>query len=415
MDKLDILTFAPFGFQSNPGIYGGGNVFLWNLIKNSDHTSLRWQIINFRLRKPLTKASNLIILLASLLRCLIESVMTARKKGIEVIFSATEMPHSVLLACLTSRVTNLPWVALIHAVPCYGQLSMEYNRGYELSDRFRDIFCYVGRSRKYNFVRTFVTSVSLYFAMKLLRDAYVITINPWLNQRIAELKLSSSIIGSLRIGVDMKEIERARRIDGPKTFEAIFVSRKLHMQKGLFDCLQIWRIVTSKLQDAKLVLVGQVDNRTLERIEYVVGKYHIRSNVILLSDSGHGVTHEKVLQAMKQSNILLYPTRKDVSPTVVAEALAMGLPVITYDIPSVKHAYGAFPSVVFTEKGNVERAADAVLNLLTNNRVLNELSSEASKNRFKLDVSQVAESLEMALVQVAQGNPPNYEKFPIYG
>jgi len=76
---------------------------------------------------------------------------------------------------------------------------------------------------------------------------------------------------------------------------------------------------------------------------------------------------------------------------IIGEALALGVPVVTYDIHGIKHAYGSCPSVMFVPAKNREALASQILQLLQDERMrlqLSNLSSECVKKYRWEDVAK---------------------------
>jgi glycosyltransferase involved in cell wall biosynthesis len=90
-----------------------------------------------------------------------------------------------------------------------------------------------------------------------------------------------------------------------------------------------------------------------------------------------GMTQRNLWKEMKRSKIFLYPSRKDVWSLVIGEALACGLPVIAYDLPGIKYAYGDCPAVCLQNVGDVEGAAKTMIRLLSDDSLLRNLSHKA--------------------------------------
>jgi glycosyltransferase involved in cell wall biosynthesis len=73
---------------------------------------------------------------------------------------------------------------------------------------------------------------------------------------------------------------------------------------------------------AELVFIGGGPLRHV--LEGMAEQWHIRDRVLFL---GH-VEHDKIIQEMEKSNLLVVGSRMDTSPNVITEAHAVGLPVI---------------------------------------------------------------------------------------
>jgi len=397
---VNILTFVPSKFERSPEKYGGAYVFLYNLVNQSYQIDMKWHTVTFELKVSSPYVINFIKGMVILLRALLDSLKIIKAYRINLIFSAIEVPHPILLAYITSRLTRRPWVALLHSVPCYGLLPRGRNiSNIRFSTSFVDIFKYTQNVHKYPLIKTFMVATSFYVIFKLLRFAHVMCINTVIMETLRKPGLRFKSIGHyFGVGVNMSEINSIISDGSGMKYDALFAGR-LHGEKGLFDCVEVWRRVSKDYPAAKLALIGKGNKKTIKKLKDIITKYDMEKNIVLLSDPLYGAGHTEVLKAMKQCRLLIYPSRKDVSPTVIAEALALGLPVVTYELSSIKHAYGDFATVFFSKVGDVEHLAKLVIHLIGNDEELKELSLKAVQRRHKLDINNVLKVLRVKFIE----------------
>jgi glycosyltransferase involved in cell wall biosynthesis len=62
----------------------------------------------------------------------------------------------------------------------------------------------------------------------------------------------------------------------------------------------------------------------------------------------------------------VYPTRKDVWPLVIGEALSIGTPVVAYALPSISYAYDRCPAVYHIKVGDLPFMAEKIIQILEN-------------------------------------------------
>lgn len=105
----------------------------------------------------------------------------------------------------------------------------------------------------------------------------------------------------------------------------------------------------------------------------------------------HGrVERARVIEIMHTADAFIFPSINDCYPTVVAEALACGLPVITTDVPGVGDMVDPTCGVkvsAISEKAIVSGLHEAIVSLATNRNHLTELKAGASKQveRFQFE------------------------------
>ena len=90
-------------------------------------------------------------------------------------------------------------------------------------------------------------------------------------------------------------------------------------------------------------------------------------------------------------------------PLVIGEALACGLPVIAYNLPGITHAYGDCPAVHLLKVGDVNRAAQTAIKLLTDDSLREELSLKAQQYAKNHDWNHIVELERKAYLAILKG------------
>ena len=148
-----------------------------------------------------------------------------------------------------------------------------------------------------------------------------------------EDKISVIGIGGT-IGVDFKEFDiskyteyrneiRARHNINKDEFVFGYIGR-IHKDKGINELIQAFK----QIKKSKLLLVGDLDKNYLpaqENLDYIKEK----KSVIITGR----VPHESVPKYLCALDILVHPTYREGFGHVLQEAMTMGTPVITTDVP----------------------------------------------------------------------------------
>jgi glycosyltransferase involved in cell wall biosynthesis len=193
----------------------------------------------------------------------------------------------------------------------------------------------------------------------------------FLNHRTFAIAITPGVAQTLAdIGIRVENIYPGNGIDpvnttksSVKLWESCYVASPLHVDKGIIDVLAIWRLVTQKHPSAKLLLIGRISDYPKEQITALIERYGLKNNTQLLA-SEKGIPRAFILKILTACRTFLYPTRKDVWPLVIGEALSAGVPVVTYNLPDIEHAYGWCPAVRLVNTGDIVRASKELLNLL---------------------------------------------------
>jgi glycosyltransferase involved in cell wall biosynthesis len=153
-----------------------------------------------------------------------------------------------------------------------------------------------------------------------------------------------------------------------KTFDAVFISR-LHPQKGPLELMDVWKILTQKKPDARLAMIGSgpLDAQCKAKAE----KLGIAKNVEFFGFRD-GVEKYKII---KSARVVVYPAVFEVGGMASAEALACGLPGVSFDLPPLRVYYPR--GWLKAPPGDFAGLADCIYRLLTDEKLYAETSKEA--------------------------------------
>lgn len=120
--------------------------------------------------------------------------------------------------------------------------------------------------------------------------------------------------------------------------------------------------------DFKLLIIGNGPEKN--KLESLTEKFNVKRRVIFLGEK----SHKETLAIMKSCNVLILPSKTEVFPTVVLEALALGVPVIA------------------TKVGGITEVESSNLHLVNNLEEMNEILPRVEPNangdvleRYSLD------------------------------
>jgi glycosyltransferase involved in cell wall biosynthesis len=145
-----------------------------------------------------------------------------------------------------------------------------------------------------------------------------------------------------------------------KSYEAVFVGR-FHPQKGFSDLIPIWKIVVKSIPTARLAVIGSATPGQKQQFLDQVRENRLSANINYL---GFIKDDQKVHTLMQRSKLFLFPSYYESFGVVVMEALACGLPVVSYSLPIIKTIYKQ--GVIFSRTGYPNKLAIKVISLLRN-------------------------------------------------
>jgi glycosyltransferase involved in cell wall biosynthesis len=188
-----------------------------------------------------------------------------------------------------------------------------------------------------------------------------------LNQPIKDF-LTAHGVDKTRIKITNNGIDEIVCDTDPQVpvYEACFVGR-LVKSKGVFDLVAIWKGVSAKIPNAKLTIIG--DGPEKDRLLKLIEKEHLDNNITL-----NGFVDEKrKFEIMRKAKLLLLPSYYESWGIVILEAMSLGLPVITYDLPALRSVWGK--DIIYVPEGDKRAFEITVVELLRDPQLRSQLSS----------------------------------------
>ena len=367
---IKIAVVIPEGFFTTPERFGGGiirayKIYVEQLSKKSFFK------IRFYCYNPINKALYLTDILKTFIRI--------NKYNPDIILSPWEVDISILFTIILGVITRKPIVIVFNSIPFTGFIGSGLFLDEKIAFKYSIQSC-LGKNDLNNLflcgmksVMRFILVLALMYATRFLKkQIMVIAITPHIGEELQrrKLKVANVYPGN---GIDKLQI----MLGHAKIYDACYIASPVHIEKGLLDVLYIWNLVTKKNPRAKLIIAGRImKDYQKGRLQDYIQKLGLNENVILRV-SYEGLPHGEILDLMFKCKIFLYPTRKDVWPLVVSEALSRGLPVVTYRLHNIEYAYGWCPAVKLIRVGAVQEVAEEIIKLLQDDTRLLSLSNTA--------------------------------------
>ena len=228
----------------------------------------------------------------------------------------------------------------------------------------------------------YISQLPVYLSVRRLADMVWVTSEPdrW---RFINSRLSPSKVVTVRGGVD---VEAPASIPEPveKKFDAVFVGR-FHPQKGILELVDIWKYVCERKMDAKLAMigVGELESEVKAKIK----KYGLENNIVFF---GFRDGVEK-LKIFKDSKVVVHPAIYDSGGMAACEAMACGLPGVSFDLPALRTYYpkGMLKTPCYDLKGFAEN----ILKLLNHEELYRKTAKDALDSAREWDWDKRAELL----------------------
>lgn len=172
-------------------------------------------------------------------------------------------------------------------------------------------------------------------------------------------------------GVDLDKVRGYQLMNKQqgKIYSAVFQGR-LHPQKGLLELIDIWKKVIKVIPDAKLAIIG--DGSLMEDIKLRIKNEKLEKNVKLF---GYVFDGNKKYDIFLSSKIVVHPAIYDSGGMAAAEAMAFGLPGVSFDLEALKTYYPS--GMIKVPIGDNKRFAEQIVHLLTNQSYYDRISKSA--------------------------------------
>lgn len=279
--------------------------------------------------------------------------MDAKKNRRKIIvYSASDFWPDALPAFLMSRKLKAKWVAAFYLFapnPFKG-----FTGEYQLPS-VRGLFYFLSQKPIYWLTKKFADLIFVTYDLDRL---------PFEKDGVPKEKIKV-----MYGGVDLQVANSVRKESGIH-YEGCFVGR-FHPQKGLKELIETWFLVCRTKKAAKLALIGTGEKEWEDWLSQEVSKRDLKNNVDFLGF----LDGEKKFKILKSARVYLCTNLYDSGGMATIEAMACGLPVVSFDIPAIRSLIPK--GTLRVSFRDTQAFSKTVLNLLENNELSAKISQEA--------------------------------------
>ncbi|WP_054854441.1 glycosyltransferase family 4 protein [Vulcanisaeta distributa] len=290
------------------------------------------------------------------------------KLDIDIAVSHSEHPLFVLPIYFSSR-NRVPWTVIVQSHMYINPLL---------------------RYGKYISVARFLRTKAALWAMN---RTYVHLVSDAIQHEL--IKVSSGFrhydVLDVPIGLEFDLIDHCLRSNQPKMYDLAFMG-VLSTEKGIYDLLYIVYEVSRKYKPIKALLLGDfvsADHR--DKFMSIVEKLGLKKSIIL---AGFKTGLDKYCE-LSRARLFIFPSYVDVYSISILEALSVGLPVITWDLPYARQ----FKNDAVIRVKNRSEFVNTLITLLKNQEHIERLSNEARRFTIKYTWSNAAYSEYKAFIK----------------
>jgi len=271
-----------------------------------------------------------------------------------------------------------PTVVTVHGSPLSGYVRLKYG---SLGDKLRLIlydFSHRIPSKILNFLSRANVNAYVFISKSCLADTLVHT-----PKNIRSLLLSRS-----RVIYNGISVEKLRKVAHPGDYDpnCVVAISRLMDYKGVHRMVKAMPLIAREISEAVLHIVG--DGPMRRHIAELVDRLNLKRNVFL-----HGwLPRIKALKLLSRCSLLVHPSLYESFGYVIAEAYALGKPVVAHRAPYSLELVESLGAGVTANTLDIAELAEKIVTLLQDKGLYKKLAERAliaAETYF--DIRKVAE------------------------
>lgn len=158
--------------------------------------------------------------------------------------------------------------------------------------------------------------------------------------------------------------------------------------KGVIYLIEAFKIISQKVSEAKLFLVGNGAER--KNLEEAVAKNGLSGCVRFIGE----IPHEKIPEYLAMADMFVLPSLSEGFPLVILEAMASGLPIVASNVRGLPEIVKEGESGFLAEPKNSHQIAEKILLLLENDALRQKISDANQEKSQAYDWEHVTSEIE---------------------
>ncbi len=229
----------------------------------------------------------------------------------------------------------------------------------------------------------FLVSERLSLLVAALGANRVLAVSPATTRQLIGLGFPRGRILGVPCGVNLSTLAAIDRDTQTRRFDAATLMR-VSAEKGIFTLIDAWKLVVAASPTARLAVIGGgIDMPAAQARVRALG---LEGNIEFL---GPILDATQAFSTLRTARLFLHPSFKENWAIAIGEAMALGMPVIAFDLPELKEVWGeAFRAV---PRGDASAFADEILGLLADDTGRRDLAERGLARVRSLDWADIAE------------------------
>lgn len=195
-----------------------------------------------------------------------------------------------------------------------------------------------------------------------------------------------NILGGIGLNLDDYPYEPIDNVSHPIKF--LFIGRLLK-EKGIYDFVDAAKIVKQKYSNASFIVLGGIDKSNLGALKEEELEDLINSDIIDYPGQVNNVS-----DWIARSHVFVLPSYREGFPRSTQEAMAVGRPIITTNVPGCRETVADGVNGFLVPKWNAEALAQKMIYLIEHSEVIPRMGMESYKiAKSNFDANKVNEKL----------------------
>ena len=297
----------------------------------------------------------------------------------DVIVSANEQLYDVLPGAILKlrRPRRTRWAVVVHWLPPW---------------------CFWRRSRsRWLHSLAFLISERASLMLAALFADRALAVSASTARQLQQARFPMRRVSAVECGVDLAATRALAGAPQPSRYDAVFMKR-VQAVKGVFDLIDAWALVVAARPAAKLAIIG--GGMDAAAAQQRVRARGLDDNIDFLGAIFDAAEKFRLVSA---SRLFVLPSHEENWAIVIGEAMALGVPVVAYDLPELKDVWGhAFRAV---PRDDIRALASQVLALLADEQGRRDLAKRGLDRVSTLDWSIIAEHELVAIMESRARSP----------
>lgn len=199
----------------------------------------------------------------------------------------------------------------------------------------------------------------------------------------------------------LEETRKAHVLEKETGKRILWIGRLEDGGKRFSDAVDIMELVARDVPDARLDVVGRAENEAIEkRLQAYIASKGLADKVVL-----HGYSTE-VGTFYAEADAMLFTSRREGFPLVIAESKQYGLPLVMYELPYLELLRNG-QGVIAVPQGGKQEAADALIDLLVDGDLRRRMSVQAERSLDWLRCYDIGKAWDELFAQF--GEPQDFD------